>query len=135
MKRLYEVKLQQQSIEVILPEITDDEILVQADQKQLEQVLINVIKNSIESIQNNGEINIELLKNEKEIVLRINDTGEGISNESQHNIFTPFYTTKSDGQGIGLMLTREILDAHQFDFSLYNRKEKGACFEINFKTN
>ena len=66
------------------------------------------------------------------MILRINDSGGGISSDSQHDIFTPFFTTKSDGQGIGLMLIREILDAHQFQFSLYNRKGKGACFEIVF---
>ncbi|WP_316829934.1 sensor histidine kinase [Pedobacter aquatilis] len=89
---------------------------ISADVEQMEQALINIIKNSIEAIERNGIIKIELNSSKHE--LNISDNGKGISEENAEQLFSPFFSTKKDGQGIGLTLVREILLNHGFDFSL-----------------
>lgn len=89
---------------------------VTADVVQMEQVIINIVKNSIEAIDQHGEICIKVSANPAMLVVQ--DNGKGISPEEQTMLFTPFYSTKANGQGIGLMFIREILLNHQFQFSL-----------------
>jgi nitrogen fixation/metabolism regulation signal transduction histidine kinase len=92
-----------------------------ADYQQLEQVFINILKNAIEAVNLSGTIRIQLLSSSKTI--SIANTGPGISNEISHMLFTPFFSTTKNGQGIGLMLTREILYNHDFKFSLQSTGE------------
>ncbi|HTE23341.1 sensor histidine kinase [Flavitalea sp.] len=89
---------------------------ISADQQQLEQVLINIIKNAMESIEEAGEINFKIDPASRTLV--ISDTGNGIDNELAQDLFKPFFSTKKDGQGIGLTLIREVLYNHGFNFSL-----------------
>ncbi len=86
------------------------------DVQQMEQVLVNVIKNAMESIGQNGQTTLET--DARTRTLRIQDTGKGIPKELASQLFSPFFSTKRDGQGIGLTLIREILLNHQFDFDL-----------------
>ncbi|WP_214227941.1 ATP-binding protein [Pedobacter sp. B4-66] len=87
-----------------------------ADYQQLEQVFINILKNAIEAVNLSGTIRIQIQASAKTI--SIANTGPGISNEVSQMLFTPFFSTTKNGQGIGLMLTREILYNHDFKFSL-----------------
>lgn len=114
----------------ISTELPEQEILVSFDPKQMEQVLINVIKNGIEAIENEGEIRL-ILKADPPL-LQVSDNGIGISTEMSQKLFSPFYSSKKNGQGIGLTLTREILLKHGFGFSLKAGEDKGAIFEISF---
>jgi len=132
MEKLFEEQFKKANISFELPNIQPEQTSIQADKNQLEQVIINIIKNALEAIGDNGNIRSQIVSNEDSIKLRILDSGPGISQAEHKNIFTPFYTTKSDGQGIGLMLVREILEAHKFPFRLYNHEEGGACFEVIF---
>lgn len=91
-------------------------IVVNADNGQLEQAFINILKNSLEAIEESGRIEIAI--NTDPIEVRISDNGVGIPDDLKGNMFTPFYTTKPNGQGIGLTVTREILINHQCHFSL-----------------
>ncbi|WP_293789785.1 ATP-binding protein [uncultured Pedobacter sp.] len=95
---------------------------ISADVEQMEQALINILKNSIQAIEKNGVIQIEL--NAAKHQLNIYDNGEGISEENASQIFSPFFSTKKDGQGIGLTLVREILLNHGFGFSLKTTKPR-----------
>ncbi len=91
---------------------------VSLDRNQLDQVLINVIKNAIEAIERDGAIEIAAARGGESVELSVFDTGMGLSEEIRERLFTPFYTTKSHGQGLGLTLVREILTQHGFAFSL-----------------
>jgi nitrogen fixation/metabolism regulation signal transduction histidine kinase len=107
----------------------NENIITQLDVQQFEQVLVNIIKNSIESIIENGNIEVELNINEQiEIIIR--DDGKGIETEIQEQLFTPFYSTKRNGQGIGLTLIREILVNHDCDFSLETNSDGLTEFKI-----
>jgi len=101
-----------------------------ADEQQMEQVLINVVKNAIEAIDLKGTVGFITNPDKKSLI--IYDTGAGISAEQSANLFSPFFSTKKDGQGIGLTLVREILVNHGFEFSLKTVAEKQTEFNIIF---
>jgi two-component system nitrogen regulation sensor histidine kinase NtrY len=103
---------------------------IMADEEQMEQVLINIVKNAIEAIDLKGTINFITDPGKKTFV--ISDTGAGISAEESANLFSPFFSTKKDGQGIGLTLVREILVNHGFEFSLKTIAEMQTEFTIMF---
>jgi signal transduction histidine kinase len=89
-----------------------------------------VVKNAIESITEKGSITFET--NPRKRSLTITDTGKGIPAHIAANLFSPFFSTKKDGQGIGLTLVREILLNHGFEFSLRTVAEKQTEFYITF---
>ncbi len=100
-----------------------------ADEQLLEQALVNIIKNAFEAIGSGGNVIIQLDQQKRK--LTIEDDGHGITNEESALLFTPFFSTKKDGQGIGLTLVREILSKHNFSFALNARQEGGAIFSIS----
>ncbi len=85
------------------------------DVNQMQQVLVNIVKNALESIQSSGHIKISVLPQAEVIV---EDNGRGIAEDIKNQLFTPFFSTKQDGQGIGLTMTKEVLMNHGFDFNL-----------------
>lgn len=92
----------------------DEELYLEGDYERLKQVLVNVIKNSIEAIKVKDDSYIELdsdIKNNK-VYITIEDNGEGIKKEDLKKIKEPFYTTKKDGTGLGVTLSNEIIKAH-----------------------
>jgi signal transduction histidine kinase len=105
---------------------------VKLDKNQMEEVLVNVLRNSMEAVEENGEITIATGRTDGLPWLAIRDSGPGIDADLRSALFTPFFTTKRDGRGVGLTLSREILTLHRFDFSLDNRTCGGAEFLIRF---
>ncbi len=107
-------------------------LLVQLDEQQMEQVLLNIFKNAMEAIGTAGSI--EVSTQLEPPCLFITDSGGGIPEEVLPHLFTPFYSTKETGQGIGLTMVRDILVNHGFTFSLETLPHGRTCFEIHFKT-
>jgi nitrogen fixation/metabolism regulation signal transduction histidine kinase len=102
------------------------------DKNQMEQVFVNIFKNAMEAIGENGAITIRTgKKGEKKFVL-IEDTGVGLTPEARANLFTPFFSTKENGQGLGLTMIQEILSHHQFEFSLDSQPGKPTQFAVYF---
>ncbi len=114
-------------------EFSQGPIYISADQQQLEQVLINVVKNAIEAISGSGEI--KFATNAALRQLTITDSGNGIARLSADQLFSPFFSTKKDGQGIGLTLVKEILLNHGFEFSLTSPHPGETVFLIRFPLN
>ena len=106
-------------------------IFINADALQMEQAFINIIKNAIESIDEEGVITISIQDHPKQLI--IHDTGKGISPESEEHLFSPFFSTKKDGQGVGLIVIRDILLNHGFGFSLKTIAPGSTEFRINFE--
>lgn len=100
--------------------------VVRVDRHQFEQVIINVLRNAIESIGEEGEIVVTF----RDGVLTIADTGHGIDPAASDELFTPFFTTKRDGRGLGLTIVSEILANHRLAYTLTNRETGGAEFRI-----
>jgi PAS domain S-box-containing protein len=101
-------------------------LLIQADGDQLEQLLINLVRNAVDAtLETQGAVRVEWLRTGDALDLRVIDEGHGIAHSA--NLFVPFYTTKTDGTGIGLVLSRQIAEAHGGTLTLYNRADaRGA---------
>jgi nitrogen fixation/metabolism regulation signal transduction histidine kinase len=102
------------------------------DKNQMEQVFVNLFKNALEAIGKNGTITIRLGKKGKKSFVLIEDTGCGLTPEVRANLFTPFFSTKENGQGIGLTMIQEILSQHRFEFSLDSQPGGPTQFVIYF---
>lgn len=106
--------------------------LMLMDRVQMEQVFVNICKNAVEAIGEDGRITVRLGTQSGRSFVTIEDTGCGLSAEAQGHLFTPFFSTKENGQGIGLTMVQEILDSHQFDFALDSEPGEPTRFTIWF---
>jgi signal transduction histidine kinase len=104
---------------------------LECDSKQLKQVFINLIKNAIEAMPGGGSIKIivKVIKGQK-MSISIEDDGIGIEEDKIKNIGKPFYTTKSDGTGLGLMVTNQIIEDHKGSFNIRSRQKDGTKVEV-----
>ena len=102
---------------------------VKMDASLFEQVLVNIIKNAAESIEKDGEIIIRTLS---PAIVEVVDNGKGISKETEAKLFSPFFSTKPNGQGIGLIFIREVLMRHGCTFSLRTYADGLTRFRILF---
>ena len=105
---------------------------VALDKNQIEQVLVNVMQNAIDAIARDGTLTLALATNGGKPLLSVRDSGPGIPPDVQPHLFTPFFSTKRQGRGVGLTLIREILTQHDLDFDLRNIPPHGAEFRIFF---
>jgi len=131
--QLHEVILNKKGIR-INSEIFPDKLQLVADKEQVMQVLINLIRNSIEALENTADKQIILtakLNTNNRVVIRISDNGSGIKNEDLPEIFIPFFTTKKNGSGIGLSLSKQIMNLHKGEIQLV-QKEKQTEFTLTF---
>jgi signal transduction histidine kinase len=85
---------------------------------QMEQVFEAVLRNACEATEERGSVRVSVGRQGKRTTVSIEDTGSGLTREAEKNLWTPFFSTKKDGQGVGLTLARQILVLHGFDFSL-----------------
>ncbi len=110
--------------------LAHEPVFITADEQQMEQALINIVKNAIEAIDDKGTVTISTTSHPKSIT--ITDTGKGISKDNAGLLFSPFFSTKRDGQGIGLTLVKEILLNHGYEFSLRTIRRGETGFKIIF---
>jgi signal transduction histidine kinase len=100
---------------------------IDSDGKQLKQVFINLIKNAIESMHDGGKIEIKVkVVADNKMEISIQDEGYGIEDQNIINLGEPFYTTKKDGTGLGLMVTNQIIRDHKGDFTIESSPGKGT---------
>ena len=106
---------------------------VQADEGQLKQAFYNIIKNAIQSMPHGGTLNISCERNgEGETVIEFSDTGKGIAPEDMSRIFNAYFTTKANGNGLGLMIVERIIRQHGARLSIESVKGKGTRFTVVF---
>jgi nitrogen fixation/metabolism regulation signal transduction histidine kinase len=111
-------------------ELDSQPVLVWADRQQMEQVLVNVVKNALESIGKNGQVTFKTTNLPAQLEIR--DNGPGIAPEIADQLFSPFFSTKRNGQGVGLTLVREIMANHDFGVSLQTEKTGETVFRVQF---
>lgn len=99
------------------------------DEHQIEQVVLNIFRNAIDAIGREGALSARF----DDGVLTVADSGPGIADAVREQLFTPFFTTRRDGHGLGLTIVQEILSNHGFPFSLTNREGGGAEFRVEVK--
>jgi signal transduction histidine kinase len=102
------------------------DLIIQADPDQLEQLLINLLRNGVDAaLETGGGVIVGWRKNASHVEVRVEDDGPGLS--STGNLFVPFFTTKPGGSGIGLALSRQIAEAHGGTLTLENRRDAHGC--------
>ena len=110
--------------------LSPEPVWVDLDVVLFQQVLVNIFKNAVESIGQEGTVYIRTSAGSP--VLEVADTGRGIDKETASKLFSPFFSTKPNGQGIGLMLVREVLMKHHCTFSLRTGDDGLTRFTIHF---
>jgi nitrogen fixation/metabolism regulation signal transduction histidine kinase len=115
-------------------EYSSEYVTIQADEEMIEQVLINLLKNAIEALHETYEPKLTLIGRHDEGVVKIEviDNGPGIIKEAREHIFVPFYTTKRTGSGIGLSLSRQIMQMHNGSLSVESEPEVQTTFTMKF---
>ena len=109
-------------------------LTIQADLEMIEQVLINLLKNAIEALAETENPTLELtgLYDENSVKIEIIDNGSGIIKEALEHIFVPFYTTKRTGSGIGLSLSRQIMQMHNGSITVESEPDVKTIFTLRF---
>ena len=119
----------------IISSVYPDDITLIADFAQLEQILINLIKNATEALSDtkDGKIHLKALYADDSILIEVEDNGTGISSDIIEDIFVPFFTTKENGSGIGLSLSKQIMQNHHGTISVNSAPGKGSVFTLIFQ--
>jgi len=112
-------------------ELAPGPLYVRLDHQQMEQAVLNIVKNALEAIGQGGNLTVQTTAEPP--ALRLLNDGPGITPEVQQRLFTPFFSTKRDGQGIGLTLVRDILLQHDFRFRLATEADGRTAFTIQLR--
>ncbi len=106
-----------------------------ADRQMIEQVLINLLQNCMHALKDvpDGQVRLSARLNQRgRVALDISDNGPGIEDEIASRVFVPFYTTRREGSGVGLALSRQVMLAHKGTISFNNNPDAGVCFTLVF---
>ena len=109
----------------------DDEIFILGDYDRLKQALINIVKNAIEASKVNKHVWVSTKLSKKEVIIKVKDNGAGISKDELNHIGELFYTTKDKGTGIGISLSKEIIEAHEGKIKYESELGKGTTVIIS----
>jgi two-component system, NtrC family, nitrogen regulation sensor histidine kinase NtrY len=115
-------------------ECSSEYLTIQADLEMIEQVLINLLKNAIEALAETPDPTLELIGkyDENSVKIEVIDNGSGIIKEALEHIFVPFYTTKRSGSGIGLSLSRQIMQMHNGSITVESEPDVRTVFTLRF---
>jgi len=118
----------------VTKKITESELRIKIDPAHLRQILWNILLNAAEAIKDKGYIDIQMypFKN-KYAILKISDSGCGMSAKTMDMIFDPFYTTKPDGTGLGLSIVHRIVESYNIWLNVESELDKGTTFTLQFK--
>jgi two-component system sporulation sensor kinase B len=107
-------------------------LCIKGNREKFRQVLLNLIKNSIEAVHQKGmgKINVRILKKERQAVIEIEDDGIGMNPEELQRLGLPFYSTKESGTGLGTMVSYKIIESMHGEIKVVSEKGKGTCFSI-----
>ncbi|SHF01631.1 two-component system, NtrC family, sensor histidine kinase AtoS [Desulfofundulus australicus DSM 11792] len=122
-----EAALKNISLKMVIPENLPPLLI---DPEQIKEVLINIIKNSLEAMPDGGEVTIRACCDNRKLYIAISDTGTGIEEPVLENIFEPFYTTKASGTGLGLFIARQIIHNHKGEITVKSTPGRGTTMFI-----
>ena len=133
-KNAVAVFAQDEEYEIRLSIMNEGEAIIWADKDLLLRVFNNLIKNAIQAIpaDREGKINISLTKSGGEYIVSVKDNGAGIDDEAQESIFVPYFTTKSKGTGLGLAMSKQIIESMEGNIWFETEKDVGTTFYVSF---
>lgn len=108
----------------------NDIVQIECDENRLKQVFLNFIKNGIEAMPDGGDLYVSAEVENNNVEISIKDTGVGIPPEKLQKIGEPFYTTKKEGTGLGLMVSFKIIESHNGKVYIESEQNKGTTFRI-----
>ncbi|MBA4058604.1 MAG: hypothetical protein C0490_28065 [Marivirga sp.] len=116
----------------LITSVEDKDLTASFDPSLMEQVIINLITNSTHALENRKDKKVDLkaYRTEHHITLEVTDNGKGIPEKELREIFIPFFSTKKDGSGIGLSLSKQIISQHGGTIKVTSLLEKGTSFYI-----
>jgi len=131
----------EKTLELLRPEIENRGVTVktklardlaptQIDPTQMQQVLVNLLKNAVQAMTVGGTLTLQTGETSDSVWVSVNDTGGGIPQEQINRIFEPFYTTKKQGTGLGLMIVQRIIRAHNGRIELESHAGRGTTFRV-----
>lgn len=126
---LVEAQARQQKVE-LAAELPPDPLIGQIDRGQLCTVLVNLFMNALDAMPTGGRLEVTLDADRDRIQLRVRDTGDGIAPAIRSQLFTPFVSTKPTGSGLGLSISRRIIEEHGGRIDTVDAGDRGACFAI-----
>jgi signal transduction histidine kinase len=106
--------------------------LLPLDVSRMTQVILNLVTNAIQASPAGEKVRVKTSSKEKEVVLKISDSGKGIGEEDQNNVFQPFFSTKKGGTGLGLAIVKKIVEAHGGQIAFHPNPDKGVTFVVKF---
>ncbi len=131
--KLMDHRLRKENIDVVI-DVRVEEPIVLADESQMQQMLLNIITNAVDSMENNGKltINIKEINDDDFLILQIKDTGYGIKEKDKTRVFDPFYTTKpiGKGTGLGLSISQAIIERMRGSIEIDSEENIGTEVEI-----
>lgn len=131
----------QQTLEFLKHEIRDRDVLVEVeeaedvptallDRNQIKQAFFNIIRNAMQAMANGGLLKIAISSNDRFVIISFKDTGPGIPPENLGSLFDPYFTTKAEGTGLGLMIVQRIIRDHGGEIEVRSEPGKGTAFTL-----
>ncbi|MBD3180607.1 MAG: GHKL domain-containing protein [Candidatus Latescibacteria bacterium] len=118
----------------LVKNLDPDLSLVRIDEVKMHEVMMNIIKNSIEAVDEGGTIEVKSWNDGNKVFVQVRDDGEGIQSDRMNRIFSPFYTTKDHGSGLGLAFAHRIIKDHGGNITVSSASGKGATFTISVRS-
>ena len=109
---------------------TENDFTMRIDPELMKQTMMNFLQNAFDAAQENGSVVLTFDKNDQHILIKITDDGKGISEENLPKIFNLYFTTKKDGNGLGLSIAQKIVDQHNGTIIVASKANKGTTFTI-----
>ncbi|HXK61498.1 MAG TPA: ATP-binding protein [Acidobacteriota bacterium] len=114
----------------LITELLNRPAMVQADSEQIGRLLQNLLLNAIDAMPSGGRLTVRTRDHEAGILLEVEDTGVGLTEEERERVFTPYYTTKQHGTGLGLAIVQSIISDHRGRLSVDSKPGQGTIFRI-----
>lgn len=114
--------------------LSDEKIKLRLDEELMTQAFLNLLQNSFDAVNDGGTIDVDYKVSEGYLCINIADNGIGIAEEKQHKIFNLYYTSKKDGNGLGLSITQKIVTRHNGEISFKSKENTGSTFTIKIPT-
>jgi signal transduction histidine kinase len=114
--------------------MVESELIISADKDNLRRILSNLILNAIQAMPSGGILGIQAIKGKNEITITVEDTGVGIPDDVKEKLFTPLFTTKAKGQGLGLAVVKHLVEGLNATISFESKQGKGTKFIIELPT-